>query len=380
MNRGRATRILAWSAAAAAVCVVMALRDAAAGFVAASLSPRFRLALASEEVKYNLGYYTMWAALTPLIFCLARRVPIPRPSEAGAGRLARLRAWLPVAAFHLATGLAIAAISNTTLSVVMGALVLGRGWPPHPGDLLTPFWTRRALLAALTDTSLYWTILVAGFALRAYDEDQARKRRAADLERALVSAEVEALKMKLQPHFLFNTLNSISFLAVERNAEGVVAMVGRLAGLLRSSMGPASSQLTTVAEEMALLDQYLEIEEGRFGDRLRVVRRVEQGAAAARLPSLILQPIVENSIKHGFSRRIDASRLEITVCRDDGTLVVRVEDDGPGLPAGWDLATGCGRGLKNVIERLDRLYPGAWQFTLTNAAAGGVVTELRIPC
>ncbi len=247
-----------------------------------------------------------------------------------------------------------------------------------PG-LLTPFWAQYALYCAVSDTVIYWLILAAGFALAAWDEERARERHAADLQRALVAAEVDALKMKLQPHFLFNTLNSISFLAVEKDAAAVVTFVERLGNLLRSSMRSGASQLVTVAEELALLDQYLSIEEIRFADRLHVVRHITPAASGALIPSLVLQPVIENSIKHGFSRRIDASRLEIAIRREGRDLVVTVEDDGPGVPSGWDLATRCGRGLKNVVERLDKLYPGAWAFTLKNRAGGGAVARLRIP-
>jgi LytS/YehU family sensor histidine kinase len=231
----------------------------------------------------------------------------------------------------------------------------------------------------VTDPLTYGMILAAGFALRAYDENRERERNAADMRRALVASQVEALKMRLQPHFLFNTLNSISFLAVEKDVDGVVSMVDRLGGLLRSSMQVTGRQLVTVREELALANQYLEIEEIRFTDRLTVTRRIAPGVMDALIPSLVLQPMIENSIKHGFSRRIDASRLEIAIRRDGDALVVTVEDDGPGVPPGWDLATHCGRGLKNVIERLEKLYPGDWGFSLRNQPRGGAIARLRIP-
>jgi sensor histidine kinase YesM len=204
-------------------------------------------------------------------------------------------------------------------------------------------------------------------------------RQAAELEGALVTAQVEALKVKLQPHFLFNTLNSIGFLALEKDAAGVVRMVERLGALLRSSMPSGGPQLVTVGEELALLDQYLSIEEIRFADRLRVTRRIPPSVLHALIPSLVLQPMVENSIKHGLSRRIDAGHLEIAIARERDFLVVTVEDDGPGVPPGWDLATHCGRGLKNVIERLEKLFPGTWSFTLRNRPHGGAVSRLRLP-
>jgi len=184
--------------------------------------------------------------------------------------------------------------------------------------------------------------------------------------------------MKLQPHFLFNTLNSIRFLALERDSTAVVTTVERLANLLRASMA-SGSQLVPLEQELALADEYLAIEQMRFGERLRIVRRVEPAVRRARVPSLVLQPIVENSIKHAFSRRLDASCLEIAAVRDGDTLRLAVSDDGPGLPPGWDLATSCGRGLRNVIERLDALYRDSWSLAVGGGALGGTVAELRIP-
>ena len=190
------------------------------------------------------------------------------------------------------------------------------------------------------------------------------------MRRALVAAQVEALKMKLQPHFLFNTLNSISFLAVEKDVDGVVTMVERLGGLLRSSMQVTGSQLVTVREELALADQYLAIEEIRFTDRLTVTRRIAPGVLDALIPSLVLQPMIENSIKHGFSRRIDASRLEIAIRRDGDALVVTVEDDGPGVPPGWDLATHCGRGPEERDRAAREALPGRLGLHAAQPGAG----------
>jgi signal transduction histidine kinase len=308
----------------------------------------------------------MWAALTPLIFASARRVPVTR------------RRWgLPVA-FHVVTAVAVSAVAPTLACALFCLVWRSTTWAELTGPML-PYWRATLTFRAVTDPLTYGLILAGGFALRAYDENRERERGAGEMRRALVAAQVEALKMKLQPHFLFNTLNSISFLAVEKDVAGVVEMVDRLAVLLRSSMAVTGSQLVTVREELALADQYLAIEEIRFTDRLRVTRRIAPGVMDTLIPSLVLQPMIENSIKHGFSRRIDASRLDLVIRRDGDGLVVTVEDDGPGIPAGWDLATHCGRGLKNVIERLEKLYPGDWAFTLRNHAQGGATARLRIP-
>ncbi len=355
-------RLALWAAGAVAVPAALALR----GVATYAARARVDWHAIGEEGPLRLTYYLGWAALTPLIFFLARRVSFRRDR------------WMPPLVFHLVTSAIITAAWRVAMTL-LGAVYLGRiPWASLP-DLLGPFWTRYAVYCIVADTFIYWLILAAGLAVAAWDEDQARRRHAADLQRELVAAQVATLKMKLQPHFLFNTLNSISFLAVEKDADGVVRMVERLGALLRSSMQAGGNQLVTVREELALLDEYLAIEEIRFADRLRVVRRIPPAVMDALVPSLILQPVIENSIKHGFSRRIDATRLEIAIHREGDDLAVTVEDDGPGVPPGWDLATHCGRGLKNVIERVEKIYPGAWTFTLKNQQPGGAIARLRIP-
>jgi hypothetical protein len=363
MTAARGRQVALWAAVGLGLCVLLALRDLAAVVVDVSLEPQVYAKALGEEGP--VAYYLGWAILTPLIFFLARRVPLRRDG------------WAAPLAFHLVTGVVITAAARVAWTCFAVMYFAGAHWEDFPFPV--SFWTGYAVRRLATDTSVYWLILAAGFAVRIYDENRAREQQAAELQRALVAAQVEALKMKLQPHFLFNTLNSISFLAVEKDVDGVVAMVERLGDLLRSSMQSGGSHLVTVAGELALLDQYLSIEEIRFADRLHVVRHIAPAAMNALIPSLVLQPVIENSIKHGFSRRIDASRLEIAIRREDDALAVTVEDDGPGVPPGWDLATHCGRGLKNVIERLDKLYPGAWNFTLENQARGGATARLRIP-
>jgi len=356
-------RIAWWATAGLAACVALALRDLAAVVVKTRVGPLYEHTIGEETIA---PYYLGWLLLTPLIFFLARRVPFRRDR------------WVRPLVFHLVTSVIITAVARVAWTNFGAVYFAGVSWAKLPNPL-SLYWTQYAAWRAVTDTFVYWLILTAGFALHIYDKNRAREQHAAELQRALVTAQVEALKMKLQPHFLFNTLNSISFLAVERDTDGVVTMVERLGSLLRSSMQSSGSHLVTVGEELGLLDQYLSIEEIRFTDRLHVIRCIAPEAMNALIPSLVLQPIIENSIKHGFSRRIDAGRLEIGILRGGDELVVTVEDDGPGVPPGWALATHCGRGLKNVIERLDKLYPGAWDFTLENQARGGAIARLRIP-
>jgi signal transduction histidine kinase len=361
----RARDAVLFGAAAAVVCALLALRTGGSRYLTVSLDRDFLLSDIDDRVLWTFMYYAMWAVLTPFIFASARWYPVRRER------------WAGPLVVHAVAGLVVSAVGLVLLSVLFGGLAQ-RGWPSL-GALVSSAWLQLGVVHAITDSLVYWVILAAGHGLRLYDESQARRLRTAELERSLVAAQVDSLKMKLQPHFLFNTLNTISFLAIERDTATVSEVVGRLGTLLRASMASNGRHLVPLDEELALLDEYLSIEELRFKDRLRVVRRIEPAARSARVPSLVLQPIVENSIKHGFSQRLDASRLEIGALRDGDWLCVTVCDDGPGLPPEWDLATQCGRGLRNVVERLDALYRGAWSLSLTNAPTGGTVAELRIP-
>jgi two-component system LytT family sensor kinase len=354
-------------AAALLICVALAFRSAATWSAALYLHPKFVLTGFDQRLAWIIAWYSMLLVLTPLVFYLARRVRFRRGH------------WLAPLGFHLPASVVVTVAAGVMLDVLFGGLVLGHGWPEGLRDFATPFWTQMALVYALGDTSWYWLILACGTLFASYDDYQAKRVQAADLERSLAAAQVDALKMKLQPHFLFNTLNSISFMALEHDTAAVTMMVERLGNLLRASMQSDGHQLISLAEELALVDQYLAIEEVRFKDRLRVVRRVNPAVAGALVPSLVLQPIIENSIKHGFSRRLDASLLEIAITRESDQLVTRIRDDGPGLPAGWDPSTSLGRGLRNVTERLNVLYGDRWSLALRNGDPTGTVAELRIP-
>jgi two-component system LytT family sensor kinase len=363
----RLPKVLLILAVTLAVCGALALRNAAVWSASRELNPRLFLTERGEQLAWIVAWYSMWVACTPLIFYLARRIRFQR------GR------WLAPLAFHLVAGVAVTVSAGVGLSVLFGGLVLGRGWPEGLDDFTRPFWSQLALVRALSDTSWYFLILAAGTVFAAYDDYRAKRLQAADLERSLVTAQVEALKMKLQPHFLFNTLNSINFMALERDTAAIVTMVQRLGNLLRASMQSNGGHFISLDQELTLLDQYLAIEEVRFRDRLRVVRRIDPAARGARVPSLVLQPIVENSIKHGFSRRLDASLLDIAIAREADQLVVVVTDDGPGLPPEWNPETDFGRGLNNVVARLQALYRGRWSFSLRPAQPHGTVAELRLP-
>jgi two-component system LytT family sensor kinase len=311
----------------------------------------------------SFRYYLAWAILTPGIFWLGRRVPL------------RARRWWRAVAFHLLVSVACSA-PVFMLTVVLG-MAAGHG-PASPGYVISEWWRIRVGLV-LSVLPVYWLILGTGTAMQVYRDRRANQIQTAELRRLLATAELDALRMKLHPHFLFNTLNAIACLAQSGEMAAVEQVIEHLGTLLRLSMETSGRQLVTLEEELALLDEQLAIEEIRFGDRLHVVRRVEPASCEALVPNLILQPLVENAIAHGISRRLDASLLEISARRDGPNLRVVIRDDGPGLPPGWRLATHARRGLTNVMERLRTFYAASFQLDIVNSATGGTIADLRLP-
>jgi LytS/YehU family sensor histidine kinase len=234
-------------------------------------------------------------------------------------------------------------------------------------------------MQGLTAAPVYWLLVGLGTLVQFSREHEANRTAEIELRHSLAIAQLDALKMKLQPHFLFNALNAIAALVRVGETAAVVRTVEHLGTLLRLSMETSARQLVPLDQEMALVDAYLAIEEVRFGDRLRVVRRIAPDARRALVPNLILQPLVENALVHGLSRRLDASLLELAARRDGSQLRIAVRDDGPGLPSTWSLAANAGAGLKNVADRLQGLFPGSGGLTMENGATGGAVALLSLP-
>ena len=329
--------------------------------------PRRRRSAGCPSPVFFLGQfrlYLAWALVTPGVLYLARRVPL-------LGR----RRWRAVA-FHVCVPLA-ASLPFFYLKLVVN-MAFGLRLPPLDQLLLVP-WGRVFVLQSVAGLPVYWTLVGLGTFLQFSRDHAANQLAEIELRRSLAVAQHDALKMKLQPHFLFNALNAIASFAREGDTDAVVRMVDHLGTLLRLSMETSAKQFVTLDEELALVDAYLAIEEVRFGERLRVVRRIAPDARHALVPNLILQPIVENALVHGLSRRLDSSILELAARRDGRLLRVAVRDDGPGLPPGWSLAANAGAGLRNVSERIDGLFPQAGGFRVENGETGGTVALLSIP-
>jgi signal transduction histidine kinase len=223
---------------------------------------------------------------------------------------------------------------------------------------------------------IYWVIVAVSFAFDYYRKYRERELSAAELEKQLAQARLQALQMQLNPHFLFNSLHSISAL-MHQDVEGADRMIARLSDLLRAALGSSDTQEVTLREEFDLLQRYLAIEQIRFGDRLKVRIEAPPELLDALVPNLILQPLVENAIRHGIELRAKPGRIELRAQRANGALVLEVSDNGPGLPSSEPIHEGVG--LSNARTRLRTLYGDAHGLELGQAPEGGLLVRLTLP-
>jgi two-component system LytT family sensor kinase len=325
---------------------------------------------------WNLTAFYLWALLAPLIALLARRYRLDRQHWLRSLFCVHLPASLVFPAIHLCLYLSLYWLAG-------GALT--REFP----TLLSLF--RYQLFANLPmEVSIYWLILIAINALDYYHSFRVAEVKASELRAQLAQSQLRALKMQLHPHFLFNTLNSISAL-LHRDAEAADQMVARLGDFLRLTLENSGDQEVTLEQELAFLRCYLEIETVRH-DRLSVETDIEPQTLAALVPNLILQPLVENAIRHGISRQSTPGRLAIRAARSGSgaRLRLQVEDNGPGLslvseadaPAPADLLARTlagGVGLANTRARLEHLYGARGRLELARATPRGMIVTLEIP-
>jgi two-component system LytT family sensor kinase len=332
----------------------------------------FRAPPASAAAALAFVECYFWALLTPLIFSLASRFSGER-----VGKVRRIVVFLAV-------GAVVAVVVANVMNLVRDALLP----PPPPRRLPTGSFASRSRflgllgppLWALNDFIIYMGVLAAGLARDFSLRYRARQQEAVALRAQLAEARLDALRRQLDPHFLFNTLHAVSSL-VERDPRGVRRMISRLSDLLRHSIEGAADQEIELEEELELLERYLDIMRIRFQGRLEVEVHVAPDARDAMVPNLMLQPIVENAIRHGVSRVDGVGRISIDVARENGNVLLRVRDNGPGPDVTTDAPSDepGGVGIRNTVERLHELYGNAGSFTLTPAPEGGTVAEIRIP-
>jgi len=290
-----------------------------------------------------------WAALTPLIFRLSSRFSAAR------------------APLLIVMGIVIAVGVYLVVGFARQVVFAPMHHRPYRGV------SELARLRFLPQLLSYFAILAVGFAREYFLRDQERQAHSAQLQTQLAEARLDALRMQINPHFLFNTLNAVSAL-VERDPSGVRKMIARLSELLRTTTDQRAADEVPLRQELQLLDRYIEIMEIRFQGRLRVEREVDAATLDALVPNLILQPIVENALEHGASRAMGEGLVRIDAKREGGRLVITVRDNGPGVGGNRE-----GIGLANTRARLSQLYGDAGGVTLTTATGGGALAEIIVP-
>jgi two-component system, LytTR family, sensor kinase len=321
-------------------------------------------------------YWVPWVVFTPVLLGAARRWPL------GSGAPRSHIAW------HLAVMFAFSIVQVVASDALQFWVATWAGVPMPPNvDPLTMFGRAFPALV-ITASWKYWVFVGLHHAFDYHRRFREREVVAAQLETQLATAQLQALRMQLHPHFLFNALHSAAMLTMI-DPEGAHRVLVQLSALLRTTLDRSSSAEVPLAEEIDFLDRYLAIERVRFQDRLQVDIEADDDALHAAVPNLILQPLVENAVRHGIARRSDARRLTIRGSVRDATLVLEVQDDGPGLPGGWTLESpstdGTGVGLPNVRARLDRMYGerGRLELLTPTGADGrprpGVLARVTIP-
>jgi two-component system LytT family sensor kinase len=299
-----------------------------------------------------------WALLTPFLFWLASRSSSLSPR------------WFRVPLL-IVIGFFVAIFVFLVLDAARDAIITvpRRGVRPAFSPL-----REIGRFRFLNQLIVYGAVLATGFAREFSLRDRRREQRESKLEAQLAEARLDALRMQINPHFLFNTLHAISAL-VERDPAGVRRMIARLSELLRHTIESRASDEVTLRDELAFLDRYLEIMEIRFAGRLEIERRVAPDVLDALVPNLVLQPILENALEHGVARVTGTGRIGIAAVREDDDLVLVVRDNGPG----FDASAATGVGLANTRARLEQMYAGEATMTLDAPDGGGALVRIALP-
>jgi sensor histidine kinase YesM len=307
--------------------------------------------------------FCIWAAVSPAIIALARRYPIDQ------------RAWIRPAILHF--------IAALLFSFVVTTLFIGCLWmlPSLHRGLFASFADaiQNGCVAFSWGVIVYSAILLATTALDNYRRYRSEQLRGVHLQALLAEAQLRSLRMQLQPHFLFNTLHSLSDLVLE-DAQAAVRMITKLGDFLRLTIEGSGDQIISLRQELEFARSYLEIERVRFHDRLEVLITAEPETYEAQVPNFVLQPIVENAVRHGISTRLGAGRITIHAKRSASQLQITVEDDGPG-PTPRRQVQNEGVGLSNVRARLRQLYGVEQSLDLKslNQTKAGTIVSLTIP-
>jgi len=308
-----------------------------------------------------LADFYLWGLLSPLIFLLARRFELRKHFPRNV--LIHIGASIVLSAFVISAA--------SPLVWYLGYVNLARN------PTLAILWRNNAFSAYYFHQGLtiYWTTLVVALALYYYRGLRKGEAQTARLTAQLAQAQLQALKMQIHPHFLFNTLNSIAAL-LHKDVEAADRMIARLGDFLRLTLKSSDAQIVDFEQELEFLKCYLDIEHIRFQDRLTVELDIDSHALTAMVPNLILQPIVENAVRHGVARQTCPGHIIIRARREGERLIMRVEDNGPGLKV---KSNGSGIGISNTRARLEQFYGRDFSFQITDSAERGASVILDVP-
>lgn len=310
--------------------------------------------------------FLFWALLCPLVYSILKRWPFQE------------KPFLRTILIHVGFSLLIASVHEVMTSAIYYGILFRIG----DFDLTDPVnrsWAYSALAPAIFSRTMeYWVLMGVLIALENVRQQRAEHEQLLELKSELQITQLNALKKQLQPHFLFNTLNGVSAL-VGRDPDGARRMIGRLGHLLRVSLDSERQQKVQLVQEVDHVGNYLGIEAVRFRDRLSVVYDVPDELGEAMVPSMILQPLAENAIKHGLDTQDESVRISVQARRSNGSLILSVVDDGRGCPDVKHAVDRGGIGLRNVRERLRTLYGDRASMDATSPALGGFRVDLSIP-
>jgi two-component system, LytTR family, sensor kinase len=300
----------------------------------------------------------VWAALTPLVLWLCRRFRITSQN------------WVAAVALHLAAGIV---ISFLQLAVqVKLNFVVNPGYKMTYWRVLYFFATFKLHMNLLT----YWVIVALNHGIYYYAQSRSRELAWARMETELANAQLQALNMQLHPHFLFNTLHSISTL-ISDDPHVAREMVLKLSDLLRATLSKIETAEVPLRQELELLDCYLSIEQTRFKDRLTIEKEIDPHALPCEVPTMILQPLVENAVRHGIGKHKQADSISIIARRENGRLRLEVRNRVGRMENGGETARGIG--LSNTRARLEQLYNHSHSFEITSGEGGGVAVRISFP-
>ena len=305
-----------------------------------------------------------WALATPVVMQLDR--------IAFTGPWKRFWPWI----MHIATCAAIGMVFAAWVALME---VWWNPWAASsaPGPFAI-IWLRKFSNGLLSYAILYGIVLLASRVLNSRERLAIQRTEAARLNELLSKAQLNALRRQIEPHFLFNTLNAIAGLVREKKNDAAVDMIAGLSDFLRRVVEDSDRQQVSLEDELEFAQKYLAIQKIRFAERLQFSVDVPGDLLRTQVPSLILQPMVENAVKHGISKRVQGGAIKISALRVNGTITLSVYNDGPSLPPGWENSN-SGVGLANVRTRLRTLYGDGFELSLRNQEPGGVAVSISVP-